>query len=102
MYTWPGLAALVGSLRVLPALSLASGRMTGLTGSRSHTWCAMYCECHLYSRVFRLTAIIELVYRLSPGRIAPYRSGDGLPATKKTMRVSRSTAGVIHTPPPRV
>ena len=45
---------------------------------------------------------MESVYRLSPGRSAPYRSGEGLPTTKKMVRVFKSTAGVIQTPPPSV
>ena len=62
----------------------------------------MYWKCHLYVPLSRSIATIELVYRLSPGRIAPYRSGDGLPTTKNTVRVFWSIAGVIHTPPPSV
>src|SRR3954467_10331234 len=76
--------------------------MTGLTASRSHTSCGTYCECHLYAPVFRSTATMESVYRLSPGRIAPYRSGEGLPTTKNAVLVLVSIAGVIHTPPPKV
>src|SRR5678815_5212950 len=99
---WPVLPPCIATSTILPDASLACVRITGLTASRSHTSCAMYCECHLYVPLSRSIATIELVYRLSPGRMAPYRSGDGLPATKNTVRDLRSTAGVIHTPPPSV
>src|SRR5678815_5772607 len=39
---------------------------------------------------------------LSPGRSAPYRSGEGLPTTNQIVLFFRSTAGFIHTPPPSV
>ena len=65
-------------------------------------------------RVLALAALVLTLFQLgttsvaaaslavSPGRIAPNRSGDGLPTTKKMVRVFRSTAGFIHTPPPSV
>src|ERR687897_943284 len=43
---------------------------------------------------------MELVYRLSPGRTLPSRSGEGLPVVKTTSPRSRSIAGACQTPPP--
>src|SRR4026209_2741858 len=40
------------------------------------------------------------VYRLSPGRMLPSRSGEGLPTLTKIALSSLSYAGVVHTPPP--
>ncbi len=101
-YTCPVFPPWITTSTILPSLSLACVRIGGLTASRSHTSCAMYWKCHLYLPVARSIATIESVYRLSPGRSVPYRSGEGLPATKNTVLVLRSTAGVIHTPPPSV
>ena len=44
---------------ILPLSSFACVRIGGLTASRSHTSCAMYCECHLYVPLSRSTATIE-------------------------------------------
>src|SRR2546430_5778760 len=42
------------------------------------------------------------VHRLSPGRIEPSRSGDGLPMATNSVLVASSEAGVIHSEPPPV
>src|SRR5947207_698521 len=42
------------------------------------------------------------VQRLSPGRIEPSRSGDGLPIATNSVLVASSYAGVIHIEPPPV
>src|SRR5437899_9828073 len=42
------------------------------------------------------------VHKLSPGRIEPSRSGDGLPIATNRVLVSASYAGVIHIEPPPV
>src|ERR1044071_6585365 len=47
-------------------------------------------------------ATTQSVYRLSPGRTLPSRSGDGLPTATKIVLLALSEAGVIHTPPPPV
>src|SRR2546430_15944615 len=74
-------------------LSFASTRMGGLAASRSQTSWATYWKCHLYFPESRSTATMESVYRLSPGRSAPYRFGDGLTTTMKLVRVFKFTAG---------
>src|SRR2546430_17362308 len=79
-------------------LSFASTRMGGLAASRSQTSWATYWKCHLYFPESRSTATMESVYRLSPGRSDPYRSGDGLQTKKKLVRVFKSTAGDIPMP----
>src|SRR2546427_4019639 len=40
------------------------------------------------------------VHRLSPGRIPPSRSGDGLPIATNSVLVASPYAGVIHIEPP--
>src|SRR5712691_8739802 len=47
-------------------------------------------------------ATMQSVYRLSPGRTLPSRSGDGLPTETKMVFKSLSYAGVVQTPPPPV
>src|SRR5207253_8407773 len=43
---------------------------------------------------------IDSVQRLSPGRIEPSRSGDGLPIATNSVLLASSYAGVIHIEPP--
>src|SRR5436190_18853335 len=47
-------------------------------------------------------ATMQSVYRLSPGRTLPSRSGDGLPTVTKIVFDSLSYEGLVHTPPPPV
>src|SRR5678815_834999 len=45
-------------------------------------------------------ATIDSVHKLSPGRTAPSRSGEGLPILMYIIFVAGSYAGVIHMDPP--
>src|SRR2546426_10615711 len=74
----------------------------GLTASRSHTSCGTSWEPHLNSPFVALIATMLSVHKLSPGRIEPSRSGDGLPIATNRVLVSASYAGVIHIEPPPV
>src|SRR3954451_13644495 len=47
-------------------------------------------------------ATMASVKRLSPGRMLPSRSGEGLPTVTKRVFDSLSYAGVVQTPPPPV
>src|SRR5690242_14124466 len=47
-------------------------------------------------------ATIDSVQRLSPGRMEPSRSGDGLPIATNRVLLASSYAGVIHIEPPPV
>src|SRR2546426_463426 len=72
----------------------------GLTASRSHTSCGTSWLPHLNSPLVALRATTLSVHRLSPGRIPPSRSGDGLPIATNSVLVASSYAGAIHIEPP--
>src|SRR6059058_4747195 len=72
----------------------------GLTASRSHTSCGTSWKPHLNLPVVASIAAIDSVQRLSPGRIEPSRSGDGLPIATNSVLLASSYAGVIHIEPP--
>src|SRR5256885_611973 len=80
---------------VLPASTTAffppTMAMTGgLTASRSHTSCGTSWYPHLNLPLTASIATIDSVQRLSPGRIEPSKSGDGLPiASGAFVSVSR-------------
>src|SRR5207302_5177022 len=72
----------------------------GLTASRSHTSCGTSWKPHLNLPVVASIAAIDSVQRLSPGRIEPSRSGDGLPVATNSVLPASSYAGGIHIEPP--
>src|SRR5207248_9961832 len=74
----------------------------GLTASRSRTACGTSCYPHLNIALVASIATIVSVQRLTPGRLEPSRSGDGLPIATNTVVVASSYAGVIHIEPPPV
>src|SRR5438876_646304 len=71
-----------------------------LTASRSHTSCGTSWKPHLNLPLVASMAAIDSVQRLSPGRIEPSRSGDGLPIATNSVLLASSYAGVIHIEPP--
>src|SRR5213079_576361 len=79
---------------VLPASTTAFFPPTiaitgGLTASRSHTSCGTSWYPHLNLPLVASMATTDSVQRLSPGRIEPSRSGDGLPiATNSVFQAS--------------
>src|SRR5213083_3524380 len=92
---------------VLPASTTAFFPPTiaitgGLTASRSHTSCGTSWYPHLNLPLVASMATTDSVQRLSPGRIEPSRSGDGLPIATNSVFVASSYAGVIHIEPPPV
>src|SRR5207245_2388956 len=57
---------------------------------------------HLNFPLVASIATIDSVHRLSPGRMEPSRSGEGLPIATNSVLLASSYAGVIHTEPPPV
>src|SRR5881392_531242 len=92
---------------VLPASTTAFFPPTmaitgGLTASRSHTSCGTSLYPHLNLPLVASIATTLSLQRLSPGRIEPSRSGDGLPIATYSVLVASSYAGVIHMDAPPV